>query len=76
MGLTFVPSVLIILLGILEGSPARKQRVENVSNAGQKRVKTGIGLVLFWEALPPAWTYSEVMCKDLRHSAGGCLEED
>lgn len=50
-GPTFIPNVLVFLLWVLEGSPVWEQEGGDVSEAGQKRVTTCIGLVLLVGAL-------------------------
>ena len=50
-GPTFIPNVLVFLLRVLEGSPVWEQEGGDVSEAGQKRVTTCIGLVLLVGAL-------------------------
>lgn len=59
---------------VLWKDPLRGKERGIVSEAGQKGVKTRIRLVLF-EALRPAWTYSEDVGNGVRLSEGGCLEE-
>ena len=50
-GLTFIPSVLIILFRVFEGLSEWEQEGSDVSESGQKRATTCLGLLLSLGAL-------------------------
>lgn len=50
-GLTFIPGVLVILFRVFEGLPEWEQEGSDVSESGQKRATTCLGLLLSLEAL-------------------------
>ena len=50
-GLTFIPDVLVILFRVFEGLPEWEQEGSDVSESGQKRATTCLGLLLSLGAL-------------------------
>ena len=50
-GLTFIPDVLVILFRVFEGLPEWEQEGSDVSESGQKRATTCLGLPLSLGAL-------------------------
>ena len=50
-GLTFIPNVLVILFRVFEGLPEWDQEGSDVSESGQKRATTCLGLLLSLGAL-------------------------
>ena len=50
-GLTFIPNVLVILFRVFEGLPEWEQEGSDVSESGQKRATTCLGLLLSLGAL-------------------------